>query len=500
MKISFENKMLNCYKDIYHQIKYVQETCENVVPDVNDDIGKIASVQSTVHLKSKDLTGRGVLISGEAIASVIYVTESEKNVSFVRLSKRFSLEYEIPGMSSDVLAQIRLDIQNTEARIINPRKLSVTFEICGELNCFREGHIPIKTVQTEKVPCKIHTRLNKTKVMYTNAVCEKTFTLSEQLIFPSGKPSPSQIAMLKTSFELNDSQNVGSKLIVKGNLNFCLCYLSEEVNYPVKAEFSTPFSQIIDLAVDKLDSYNALVEISSVYYDVINTISGEKALDTEVHAVLQISARQSKEIEYISDVYSNIMPSHCGLSSQSLTSYSALQQTKLIADERLSVVDDCNDVLSVFTNVSLLKLQGEKINATVNLDIIYRTKNGTLSAARRSINLSGDCQSNPERLVSALLTDIYLRPDGASIDVHAAVDIKYICSKKAEIMFVADVELDEENAYDFSSFPAIYLVKAETEDLWTLAKNYHSSIEKISASNVLEDGICGKLLLIPKSV
>ena len=130
MKISFENKMLNCYKDIYHQIKYVQETCENVVPDVNDDIGKIASVQSTVHLKSKDLTGRGVLISGEAIASVIYVTESEKNVSFVRLSKQFSLEYEIPGMSSDVLAQIRLDIQNTEARIINPRKLSVTFEIC----------------------------------------------------------------------------------------------------------------------------------------------------------------------------------------------------------------------------------------------------------------------------------------------------------------------------------------------------------------------------------
>ena len=98
MKISFENKTRDCYKEIYHQLKYVQETCESVVPDISDDIGKIASVQSSVHLKGKDLTGRGVLISGEAVASVIYVTENEKNVSFVKLSKQFSFEYDIPGI------------------------------------------------------------------------------------------------------------------------------------------------------------------------------------------------------------------------------------------------------------------------------------------------------------------------------------------------------------------------------------------------------------------
>ena len=91
MKISFENKTLGCYKEVYHQTKAIQETCESVVPDVNDDIGKIASVQSSVYLKSKDLTGRGVLITGEAAAAVVYVTENEKSVSFVRLTKQFSI-------------------------------------------------------------------------------------------------------------------------------------------------------------------------------------------------------------------------------------------------------------------------------------------------------------------------------------------------------------------------------------------------------------------------
>lgn len=500
MKICFENKMQNCYKEIYHQIKYTQETCESVVPDINDDIGKIASVQSSVYLKSKDITGRGVLINGEAVAAVVYVTESEKNVSYVKLSKQFSIEFDIQGMDADVLPQIRLDIQNTEARVVNPRKLSVTFEICGELNCFKQAEIPVKTVENHGVSTKLHSKNNTAQIICVNAVSEKTFTLSEQLVFPSGKPAPSQIAMLKVNFDLNESQNVGSKLIVKGSMNFCVCYLSDEVNYPVKAEFSTPFSQIIDVGLDDVDSYSTLVEITSVYYDIINTISGEKALDTEVHAVLQIVARQNKEIEYISDVYSNLMPTKCSVSSQMLTSHTAMQQMKLIADERISVVADCTDILSVFTSISQLSLQADKISGAINLDIIYRTKNGNISAARRIINLSGDCSASPGRLISTSLTDIYLRPDGAYIDVHAAIDLRYLSSKEIEILRVSDVELDEEHSFDYTAFPALYLVRAESDDLWQLAKNYHSSVEKIRASNAIEDGICGKLLLIPKSI
>jgi len=500
MKISFENKSLDCYKEIYHQVKYIQETCESVVPDISDDIGKIASVQSSVHLKGKDLTGRGVLISGEAVASVIYVTENEKNVSFVKLSKQFSFEYDIPGIDTDVLPQIKLDVQKSEARVINPRKLSVTFEICGDLSCYKSAEIPVHVIENKETAAKIHAKYDKSQMMCVNAVCEKTFTLSEQLIFPGGKPSPSQIAMVKAFFDLDESQNVGSKLIIKGKMNLCVCYLSEEVNYPVKAEFSVPFSQIIDVGVNEIDSYSTLVEISAVYYDIINTISGDKAMDTEIHAVLQISARQKKEIEYISDVYSNIMPAECSKISQTLTSISTEQKVKLIADERISVVEDCSDVLSVFTSISQLSFQPDKIGAAVNLDIVYRSKSGNLSAVRRTISLSGECSMQPERIIAAQLTDVYIRPDGAFIDIHAAVDIKYQYTGEIDILCVTGVDLDEENTYDFASFPAVYLVRAEEESLWTLAKKYHSSVEKICASNHVGDGTQGKLLLIPRSI
>ena len=137
MEISFENRVISTYREISHQTKRIQETAESVVPDTNDDIGKIASVQTAVFMKSKDVTGRGVLVTGELTASLIYITEGEKSVSYVRVSKSFSLEYDIADADANALAQVSLSIQNSEARILNPRKVSVTFELVGEMSCYR---------------------------------------------------------------------------------------------------------------------------------------------------------------------------------------------------------------------------------------------------------------------------------------------------------------------------------------------------------------------------
>ena len=78
MEITFENNTTNIRREIYHQTKRTQESTESVVPDTDDDIGRILSVQSSVMLKSKDVTSRGVSISGEAIIFRKYVQTHEK--------------------------------------------------------------------------------------------------------------------------------------------------------------------------------------------------------------------------------------------------------------------------------------------------------------------------------------------------------------------------------------------------------------------------------------
>ena len=184
MEIKFENKNVSMYREISRQTKKVQESAESVVPDTDDDIGRIATVQSYVMLKSKDITSRGVLISGEAVASLLYITESQESMSFVRLSKSFSVEYEVPDIESDAAAQIKLSILSTEARVINPRKVSVTFEISGELSCYKQESISIESRLPENACRGLHARYESAELMFTDAVCEKTFAVNEQFSLP----------------------------------------------------------------------------------------------------------------------------------------------------------------------------------------------------------------------------------------------------------------------------------------------------------------------------
>ena len=500
MEIGFENKVVSTYREVSRQTKRIQETAESVVPDTNDDIGKIASVQTAVLMKSKDVTSRGVLITGELTAAIIYITESENSVSYVRLSKPFTLEYDIGDADADTRAQVELTIQNSEARVLNPRKVSVTFELMGEMSCYRQENMVVDTRLPDTAPEGLHARFESAELTAPNAVMEKTFAINEQFTFPGGKPKPSQIIAQCVDFAFAETQLIGTKVIFKGTVNLTISYLSNDVNYPVRAEFSTPFSQIIDTGEDDMEHCSAVIELTSCYCNIIDTINGEKALDAEIHAVLQFVCHRCRSVSYISDVYSNLMPAEFAAQTRQLSSSSPMQQVKLTADERVNVVEDCADVLSVFSSLSQVSVLPEKMSAAVTLDVIYRTTGGTLSAVRRLVNVELWEGAAQTKLVRARLADVYLRPDGPNIDVHICVEMNYQLSSTVEISRVESVTLDEESPFDLAALPAVTLVRVENETLWELAKLYHSSEERIKASNPPEDAESRRLMLIPRTV
>lgn len=500
MEISFENKTVNIYREIYHQTKRSQESAESVVPDTDDDIGRIASVQTALMLKSKDVTARGVIISGEATAALLYITEDQQKVSFVRLTKSFTMEYEVADIDPDTVAQVRLSIVNCETRVVNPRKVSVTFELAGELSCYKQESLTIDSRLPAEGSDGLHARYESTELMLASAACEKTFGINEQFSFPSGKPAPSRLVSQQIDFAVSDSQLIGSKVIIKGNVNLSLCYLSEEVNYPLRTEFTTPFSQIIDIGEESMDNCSMNIELTSAYFDIINTISSEKALDVELHAVIQLVSRSRKSLSYVADIYSNKMPVECATQSRQFGVVSSVQKLKITSDERLSVAEDCTDVLSAFLSITEISLEQGQIKAVVGVDVVYRDSNGFLSSVHRILNMEGDGGGQNLRLCSARLCDVYLRPDGQFIDGHISAEISCLVCGSIEVRKVGAVSLDEDSAYDLSTYPTVTLVRVERESLWELAKTYHSSVEQIRAMNELEEEISGRLLLIPKAL
>lgn len=500
MEIAFENRHIGIYREISHQIKRVQETVESVVPDTNDDIGKIASVRTVVLLKSKDVTARGVIITGELTAALIYITENEKNVSCVRLTKSFSLEYDLPDADADALAHVKLLIQNSESRVINPRKVSVTFELSGELSLYRQETAAAETTLPELSPEGLHAKSESAELVVAGAVMEKTFVVNEQLPFPPGKPRPAQLVSQSVDFALSETQIIGTKAVVKGVATLSVCYLSDEVNYPVRTEFSTPFSQIIDTGEEETEYCGVILELTGCYCAIADSISGDKVLDAELHAVLQLVCYRRQTVNYISDVYSNLMPCIHSSRTRQLCELSSVTTARLTADERVSVLEDCADVLSVFASLSQVSALPDKLAAAVTLDIIYRTLDGELASVHRLIGVETTPGEVQARVTTARLADVYLRPDGASIDAHICVELSYQTASIAELKSVESVTLDETAPYDTSSFAALTLVRAEGESVWELAKTYHSTVERIKELNPPEAEGDNPLVLIPKAL
>lgn len=500
MEIKLDSKSTTAYRELTYQKKVIQEICESVVPDTDEDIGKIAAVQSSVLLKSKDITSHGVLITGEATASLIYITESQEKLSFMKIKKAFSIEYDVPEITQNDIAQINLVVVSNEAKLINPRKVSVCFEIAGDLCCYVSEEVPVEYGLPAECAEGIHIKYESSELSVISSVCEKTFSINEQLGFVNGKPEPSRIVSADARLYIIDTQFVGTKAIVKGSAEIQLTYLSDEVSYPVKTEMNTSFSQVIDISDENVDSCNIIPVVTGLYYSIADSISGDKILDLELHAVLQLSCRSDRHILYVSDSYSNVMASECAREKFIYNTVSDTRKIKMSADERLNIAEDCSDVLSMFVSIGQLSHDEEQLKANIYIDILYKKDSGEICSVRRTIMMQNDLPGLGCRICATKLADIYLRPDGQLVDAHLALELFYLTCSTVEFTRVQSIKLEEEKVIELDKYPTVTLVKCTEESLWDLAKKYHSSVEKIKASNEDCEEIYGKMLLIPKTI
>ena len=496
MEISFESRETSVYREYSRESRRVQESVECVVPDTDADMEKIASVQSAVFLKSKDLSARGVLVTGELSASVLYIRDGQTGLSFLRVKKPFSLEFETDCPESETLAQVSLLLQGCDVRAVNPRKIAVSFELEGVLRCYRAERLCVEASLPKGAPC-LHVKTEAYTLTLPNAVCEKSVAINEQFIFPP-ESAPERLVSEKAEIRVSDSQLIGSKIIVKGSAVIAVTALTETGEL-LSCTFSAPFSQIVDVGVDSMKTCTVKPEITGAYLNLIDTIKGEKALDAEVHAVLQLLCCDETALTCITDVYSNLCPAELQRRTESFELASAPETRSLRTEERVSLMETCAELLQTFASPIRLTAQGGRLTAAVNLDFLYRTGDGRLSAARRTIALEEDAGSDALRIVGAGQVALSVKADGENVD--CAVELALACESLdiTVLDFVGGVILDEEKAYVQESLPTLTLVRRGGESLWSLAKKYHSSEEKILELNE-EAETTTRMLLIPKCI
>lgn len=496
MEISFRNRECMVYRAFSRQTGRTQENTECVVPDTEADIEKIAAVQSALFLKSKDLTGRGVLISGEAAASVLYIREGQEGLSCLRVRQPFSMEFEVENLESDAMAQVSLLLQGADVRLVNPRKISVTFEIEGTLECFCREKVLTESGLPEENPYGLHAKTETQILTLPNALGEKSVAVNEQFGIPAGTPKLSRLVSEQAQLLIGDCQLIGSRCIVKGSVEILVCAMAEESGEPVTKEFSVPFSQILDIGAESMAFCIVRPEITGAYFDLIDTVNGEKALDLELHAVLQLLSFGEYSVSRITDVYSNLMPTELIMESAGYERLSPPQKRTIGTSEHIGLTERCGRLLGVFGSPSRIAAEQGKLSAAVNLDFLYENADGKLSAGRRMITISEETDTEGMQLLGVRTAELNARAEGETVDCSVSLEITCLSGTREDSSVVTGVALKEDSPYATDSFPSVTLVRPEGESLWELARLYHSSEELIRAVNA--DAKSGQMLMIPK--
>lgn len=460
------------------QRKTARVSAESVIPDTREDLARVLWAQGGVLLKGKELGAGSVTVNGEAWASVLYLTEGEGRLNWLRLQKPFALDFDTDGNDEAALPQVRLWLTGLEARALNPRKLAADFEVSGELRSFARGSIALES-QVQEPPAGLHLRQETREALAVTAVCEKPFTVREQFALTPGQPAPAEIAGESLRFCHLSAEQLGGRCVVKGELALEIWGLTEE-GEPARLRFTAPFSQLLEPGEGTLDEMALTAQASSVYLEWVDGFGGEKALDAELHGVLQLTGWSRLSVQTVQDAYSTRMACAPRLETRRLLTERSSGRAPVTAEERLPLPEDCAELLDVQPLPGAAEGDREAVSWSVGLALLYRRADGGLSAARRSLRLAGPPLEEGCVCSAGELERLDARPEGESLAVRAEGTVLWERQRETAVESVAVLELTETPREEG---PTVFLVRRGGESLWELAKAYGSSEEAIRALN-----------------
>ena len=493
MEINLIDTAVQAYADLAQMTKKTQIAMESVVPDTREDIGRILSVCPEICLKSKEWNGHGATVTGETALAVMYINERGDGVSYLKTSQTFSVDFDCPFADEEPQIQLSWQIGPIQTRAVNPRKISADYEIRTEITVSRPFSLPVSQALPEELKTPVHLQTQGKDLVRLLSVCERSFSVNEQLAFPEGASKPAEIVSRDIDYRIHEQEIVGSRLLIKGSAGCRLVYFPEGEQIPAVQSFSVPFSQLIDLGTEEAKHAQVRIEETSDYLDLIETIEGQKLLNLELHAVAQVRAFDRQSVSWISDAYCNAMPCVCRYEDLNLAAETQQRAVELHGEEDLELPEEYSELIGVFP----LLTSSTQEQAAVTADLLCRSKDGKLFPMKRSVTLAAEQTVGPLGRVSCRITGTDTREDGNRLCLRMTALAEGTEEAFETVRRVVGLDLDEEKLFDTSALPSITAVWPHNETVWELAKMYHSSPESIREMNA---DVTARPIFIPKQL
>lgn len=493
MKIELKNREKSAYKKLC-RTQSVKELREDiVVPDTMEDILRILSCTHQCRIRSKNVEQDAVSVGGELDVTVLYIPETGDGIRTISTVIPFELRLDAQGADSTSVSIIDASVQNLDVKTANPRKVSVSADICITQSCYK--YLDMGWAEAPDTPAeKLFIKPGEVDYQGIVLATEKMLSLEEDLQLPDNMQNGEFVSAC-SRITVDSSEVIGSKLIVKGRAEIEAMYVVSSV--PETATFSIGFSQLFELPEDvKEPNVRAVCMITGQYFEPL----GDK-LAADIRGVIQIICTEQQHISYIEDAYA------CGMElSLEKMDFQYLQSAMCTrASESLSLSYNtdygASRILCTRASCSAVDISEGQISVPVTADVVYEDSEGALRSCRVRgtveipYQAEDGCELESARIVSVKAS---ARADETLISVTVNIELELSTASHSNVSMIIDISAEPCEA-DERAGASVYMCRALDGDLWDIAKKYGSDVRLIKEVNSIEDDdcACGKLLLIP---
>ena len=491
-------------RQVARQTAYCEESAESIVPDTLPDIARIVDATGTAYNRDWELGTDEILVKCTVRTSVLYMAEEDQKLYKVETPISFTQRIELRGAEPDCDVLCSCSLVCTDARAMNPRKISVRVNVAITPRLYAKTEESFSTGVNDTRECCIKTET----VTYAavSAVSYKNFTLVEDIDIPENNGSIRAVLRSELRIKPVDVKLMANRIVVKAEAEvIALCENSEGEYLRVERTFG--FTQMADVpGADESLTANVDFGLRSFELDPALDMSGDsRYLSLSAGVIMNMEVSQNTQIEIVTDLYGTRRRSSLVMRDVVLTGISESRSCKAYASEHIDAAIPIKQMIDQRIQVeeAAEHVPGET-SATIGamISVLCVGDDGAYYNLVRRIPLSFEAGAEvPTRVKTEIqLFDVTAPPSGG-LDVEISATVSAGEEKARRVAMVDAVEWGEEYPVnEYSRMTALIRRVTGEETLWDIAREYHTTVDAIALANQMNaNGMPtkGELLLIP---
>ncbi len=490
------------------------------VPDYRPDIVKVLKEKGELRFDEVKAGSGAVWVKGSLIFRVLYRSDQENGkISSLRGEIPFQEKLNMDGLSEYETVRASGDIEDITIGVINSRKLSVRAVVV--LKAMAEEEVDEElTAQAEDAE-EYEQNVGRQDVLRLLVAAKDICRQKSEVVLPSSKPNVREILWKSIELRNVESYLKEGKAGVTGEIQISVLYSEEEEGQRLQwYETTVPLACGTDCEAGEEDCiFRIRVTPVSMELEVKPDYDGEeRILVMEIALDMDIRVWREESLELLRDIYSlgkNVIPVR---RERKLDRLLIKNFAKCRLNEQMELPESQEKILQICACEGTACLEkkettqnGVQAEGTMTVELLYITTDDTMPVGTiREIypfsqlievpdisagtRIELDC--GIEQLSAVML-------DQEHIEIKAVVHLDLMAFEECPVSNIEEVSEEPVDMEELKNRPGLvgYIAKAG-DDLWTIAKENHTTIQDIMATNQLTDQRLapGAKILIVKQV